>query len=230
VEKRGLLHGLSKPIFFVTGGFFFLFVILSVIDIEMVGSKLSAAVTWLSTTFGWLFGLVVFVVVLANVFLMCTKYGDIKMGKPDDKPEFSTFNWLAILFTTAIAAGAVFYGSSEPIWHMMTIPPVIAEQFGIQPGTVEAATYGMAFSFFHWGIGVWALYSLVGVGIGYCHFVLGLPLRPSSIFIPFMGEKISAKSRSIICIVIDILCIIAIITGQTVAPGVMTKQLAYSFR
>ena len=48
--------------------------------------------------FGWFFILSVFLFIPILFFLAFGKYRNLKLGKDDDKPEFSTFSWVALLF------------------------------------------------------------------------------------------------------------------------------------
>ena len=50
-------------------------------------------------------------------FWLAYRYGDIKLGKPDEKPEFSDLTYFTMLFSAGIAVGLFFYGVAEPLWH-----------------------------------------------------------------------------------------------------------------
>jgi choline/glycine/proline betaine transport protein/glycine betaine transporter len=69
-------------------------------------------------SWGWLYVLTVFALVLARFVLLLTHFGDMKLGLRDDKPEFSDASWFAMLFGSAIAAGIVFWGPAEPAYRM----------------------------------------------------------------------------------------------------------------
>src|SRR5699024_5962056 len=73
--------------------------------------------SFISNTFGWFYLLVTTGFVLLALFLIFGPYGKIKLGAPDDKPEYSYFTWFAFLFTAGMGVGLVFFGVTEPITH-----------------------------------------------------------------------------------------------------------------
>ena len=73
------------------------------------------------------------------------RYGDIRLGGPDARPEFSIGNWLAMLFSAGMGIGLVFWSVAEPIYHF-SAPPWGAAQ------TAQAAELAMGITFFHWGL------------------------------------------------------------------------------
>ena len=110
-------------------------------------SRISNAVfCFLTESFSWFYQLVMFGFV---VFVLCvafSKYGNIRLGRDDSKPDYSVFSWFAMLFCAGMGVGLVFWGISEPVSHYVN--PVA----GIEPGTAEAADFAMRASFMHWGI------------------------------------------------------------------------------
>ena len=47
--------------------------------------------------------------------LIFSPIGKLKLGKPNDKPEFNTVSWFAMLFSAGMGIGLVFYGAAEPM-------------------------------------------------------------------------------------------------------------------
>ncbi|HBG37732.1 MAG TPA: choline transporter, partial [Clostridiaceae bacterium] len=137
----------------------------------------------LTNNFGWAYLLSMSIFVVFAIVLAFSKYGDIKLGPDDSKPDYSTSSWFAMLFGAGMGVGLVFWGVAEPISHYIA-PPT-----GIQPGSVEAADFAMKSSFMHWGIHPWANYSIIGLALAYFQFRKGKPGLISSIFEPLIGEK-----------------------------------------
>ena len=50
-------------------------------------------------------------------FVSYSKYSSIKLGKPDEKPEFNDVTWFMMLFACGIGVGLFFYGVAEPIFY-----------------------------------------------------------------------------------------------------------------
>ena len=63
---------------------------------------------------------------------MFSKFGDVRIGGEDAKPELSNFSWFTIALTTTMAAGVLFWGPGEPIAHY-AYPPT--ELYGVEPST-----------------------------------------------------------------------------------------------
>ena len=76
---------------------------------------------------------------------MTTRWGDIRMGGRDAKPEYSTFTWIAMNICNALAAGLLIFGTGDWMFYVNTPP------FGLEPGSVEAYEYASACGMFHWG-------------------------------------------------------------------------------
>ena len=54
--------------------------------------------SWVSHYFGWLYILSIVAFIGFCVWISLSRFGKVKLGKEDDKPEFSTFSWFAMLF------------------------------------------------------------------------------------------------------------------------------------
>lgn len=51
------------------------------------------------------------------IMLYFSKYSQIKLGQPDDKPEYNDVTWFVMLFACGIGVGMFFYGVAEPVYH-----------------------------------------------------------------------------------------------------------------
>ena len=81
-----------------------------------VSNTLFAVIT---VNFAWLYLLVMLFFVIFILGLACTKYGNIRLGSDDSKPEYSTLSWFAMLFCAGMGVGLDFWGISEPIGHFI---------------------------------------------------------------------------------------------------------------
>ncbi|KKY02544.1 MULTISPECIES: glycine betaine uptake BCCT transporter [Paraclostridium] len=192
-----------------------LFVLWGLILPESLGSIANTALEFTTKQFGWLFLIVTFIVLVFMILLAFSKYGKLKLGKESDKPEFSNITWFGMLFSAGMGIGLVFWGVAEPLDHYV-YPPM-----GIEPLTVEAANTSMVFSFFHWGLHAWAVYSLVGLSIAYFRFRKGKTLLVSQTLSPIIGDN----SNSIRAKIIDILAIIATAFGIATSLGLGAMQI-----
>jgi len=173
--------------------------------------------SFLTATFGWFYTLVIAATLVFCFYLAFSKYGTLRLGKDDEKPEYSTFTWVAMLFSAGIGVGVYFWGVAEPMYHYMQTP------YLAEPGTPEAMAQGLAITFFHWGIHGWAPYALVGLGIGFAAYRLGKPLSFSSSLYGLMGDKIHGPWGK----VLDFLCAFATVAGLSTSIGMGVLSLSY---
>lgn len=131
-------------------------------------------------TFSWFTMPLPIILLLIAFYLAFSKYGKIKLGRPNDKPEMSTFAWIGTLFTAGIGIGIVNFGVAEPLVHYLQSPVGISS--GISPA--QAAENGMKYSMFIWGLPAWAIYTMAGLVIGYFAYYKGKKFLP--------GEPIAA--------------------------------------
>src|SRR5690625_7685528 len=82
----------------------------------------------------------------------------MKLGKPDEEPEYSYFTWFAFLFTAGMGVGLVFYGVTEPLSHYYDTSTVDA-------GTQAAKEEALLNTTFHWGFHRWATYAVVDLAL-----------------------------------------------------------------
>jgi glycine betaine transporter len=164
--------------------------------------------------FGWFYlwvvlGLVVFALVLAF-----SRYGDLKLGAEDDEPEFSVGSWFAMLFAAGMGIGLVFWGVAEPISHYGAPPP------GIAANTPEAANAAMRYSFFHWGLHPWAVYSVVALAIAFFQFRKG-----GSALVSTAVESLPWAPVRRLGPVVNVLAVIATAFGVAASLGMGALQI-----
>ncbi|EPF87892.1 MULTISPECIES: BCCT family transporter [Acinetobacter] len=146
------------------------------------------------------------------LYVMCSRYGLLKIGKDTDQPEYSYFAWISMLFSCAMGVGLVFWGVAEPMNHYASNP--------FTKGlTDEAASMAMQISYFHWGLHAWSIYCLAALAIAYFSFRKGLPFSLRSILHPIIGDRIYGPIGHIVDILVIIITTFGI--SQTLAIGVL---------
>ena len=75
------------------------------------------------------------------IIVALSKFGNIKLGRNDEAPEFSTFSWIAMMFAAGMGIGLMFYGVTEPLTHYRTGIP------GNEPKNIGDA---MSSTLLHW--------------------------------------------------------------------------------
>lgn len=179
---------------------------------EQTGSLTTA----ISTGFGWYYLVTVFIILVFCVYLIFSRFAHIKLGKANDKPEFSLLSWFAMLFSAGMGMGLVFWTTAEPISHAFLSAP------RAETGTNQAIAEALQFSFFHWGIHAWAIYGLVALVLAYFKFRYDAPGLISATLIPLFGKERMAGPLGKL---IDTLAVFATIVGVASTLGFGSAQL-----
>ena len=180
-------------------------------------SKTGASIlAWITGNFSWLFVLASAFFVLFSALLAFSRYGNIKLGPDDSKPEFSTFSWVSMMFATGMGIGLMFWGVAEPLTHLNTPPMGMTE-----PGTEAAAHSAMEYTFFHWGFHPWAMYAVIGLTIAYFAYRKGYGNLVSGTLIPLMGDKAKGPAGK----TIDTVAILATLFGSASSLGLGALQI-----
>ncbi len=175
--------------------------------------------TYISVHFGWYYLLIVSLFVIFCLYMIFSPYGKIKLGKPDDKPDYSYSTWFAMLFSAGMGIGLVFYGAAAPISQYMKTPPTA------DPGTAEALRDAMRITFFHYGIHAWAIYAVVALVLAYFKFRHGKPGLISATLEPLFGDKMKGPWGT----VVDVIAVFATIVGVATTLGFGAAQINGGF-
>lgn len=170
--------------------------------------------TFLTSAFGWYYLILVTIIVLFCLFLIFSPVGAIRLGKPDEKPEFTRMSWFAMLFSAGMGIGLVFWGAAEPLSHFMA--PPLAE-----PGTNEAYKEALRYTFFHWGIHAWGIYAIVALALAYFQFRHDEPGLISATLKPVLGKSMDGVWGT----VVDVLAVFATVIGVATTLGFGAAQI-----
>jgi glycine betaine transporter len=179
-----------------------------------LGAVFDTALAAITRNFGWFYLWIVFGLVLVSLVLAFSRYGDLKLGSEDEEPEFSVGAWFAMLFAAGMGIGLVFWGAAEPVSHYAAPPP------GIAPGTPEAANAAMRYSFFHWGLHPWAVYSVVALAIAFFQFRRGQSGLVSTSVRSLPWRPVAALGP-----VVNILAVVATAFGVAASLGMGALQI-----
>lgn len=166
---------------------------------------------FLSGPLGWSYGWFFLIVMGILVYLIFGKYGSMRFG--GEKPEFSTFTWLVMLFTAATGGALLYWGTIEYFYYV-SAPP-----FGVEPFSLKAQEWASSYGLFHWGFITNSLYALTAVLFGYFIFVKKMDIfRPSAACHAVLGDRVDGWLGK----VIDIFYIIALVAGVGTSIGLAT--------
>ncbi len=184
---------------------------------EWTASVMTSANDFLWGAFGWAYLLVMFALVAFVLFLIFSPWGNIKLGGPDEDPEFSFLSYFWMIYGAGIPAGIVFWGPAEAIFYFDSVPPLI----DAEAGTAGAAVGALQYTFFHWGLSAWCAYTIMAIPIAYYAYRYDAPMRISTVIAPFVGlDDLDGGWAK----VIDVLAVFATIGGVAATLGFVGSQ------
>lgn len=172
----------NKTVFAASSLICIILILFTILFPETGANVLGNSLRRVSDHFGWYYMLVVAAYSVFSLFVGLSRYGDIKLGKDQDKPDFPFLAWAAMLFSAGIGIDLLFFGASEPLAHYLT--PNTGEG-----GTPEAAKAALAQTFLHWGLHGWGIYALIGMALAYFAYRKDMPLALRSALVPVFGQK-----------------------------------------
>lgn len=191
-----------------------IFVLWGIINPEGLGDSMNVAKSFFLVRFGWFYQLSATFFLIFSLYLIFSKYGKIKLGKDDDKPDFNRPTWFALLFSAGMGIGLLFFGVSEPISHFTT-PPLG------EGGTSAAAKQALVYTYLHWGFHAWAIYATIALCLAYFKFRKQLPGLMSATLYPILGDKVKGP----IGVFIDVVAVFATIFGVAASLGLGAQQI-----
>lgn len=153
-------------------------------------------------------------VLLVSVFLSFSKYGDVVLGEPNEKPKYSFFAWGSMMFTCGLAADILFYSFAE--WVMYATNPHI-EELG------SVAEWAGVFPLFHWSFIPWAFYLVLAVVFG---FMLHVRKRNRQRYSEACRPVIGKHADGVLGRVIDLFALFALLAGTATTFSVATPLMA----
>lgn len=173
------------------------------------------AQSYVSAHGGWIYTLAVNVFIVFCLYMAFSKYGSIRLGGKNAKPEFSIWAWFSMLFSAGIGNGLVLFSIADPVRDFL-IPPRLVGQ---EPALI--AQEAINFSFLHHGIHGWAIYSVVGLSLAYFTYNRKMPLTLRSAFYPLLGNRIYGWMGD----VIDVMAVITTLFGLATTIGFGVGQI-----
>ncbi|MEN8140763.1 MAG: BCCT family transporter [Thermodesulfobacteriota bacterium] len=215
---KGMGFDIHPHVTFISTAVLAGFILLTLMFRDQADGAFSATLSYVTATFGWFLILAANIFVLAAFYFAFSRFGTIRIGGNDAKPEFSTPAWFAMLLSAGMGIGLMFWSVGEPMYHYASPSPMFS---GVSGATPEAAQAAMGVTFFHWGIHPWGIYAIVGLGLAFFSYNRGLPLTIRSIFYPLLGNRIYGFWGNLI----DILSVLATLMGLATSLGLGVQQV-----
>ncbi|MCR2819213.1 BCCT family transporter [Microbacterium sp. zg.Y1090] len=166
--------------------------------------------------FSWYYVAITAFFVAFCLFLGFSRFGDIRLGRDDDKPEFSTGVWFSLLFAAGMGIGLVFYGVSEPLSHFVTPKP------GVEGTTAQLTQSALTQTYLHWGVQAWAIYVVVGLALAYAIHRRRRPLSIRWALEPIMGRRVRGGWGN----AIDAIALVGTLFGVATSLGLGVLQIS----
>ncbi len=203
-------------VFFTSAGVGTLFVALAVPFDQVVADSFGLLTGWVARNLGWFYILAVSALLIFLLSLAVSRYGNIRLGADDSRPDYSNLTWFTMLFAAGIGTILMFWGVAEPVSHFAA-PPFD----GVQPGSERAASDAMTIALYHFGLHTWTIFAMPGLAIGYFAYRHSLPMRISSLFYPILGARAFGPWGW----AIDVIAVLGTLFGVATSLGLGTLQL-----
>ena len=171
---------------------------------------------YITKNFGWFFVLLSTGAVIYLAYLAFSRFGDVVLGDPKERPEFGDISWYSMLFSAGMGVGILFWGAAEPLTHYLNNPIHDSQ-------TTEAARAAMAITMLHWGVHGWGVYTLCAVAVAYYGFRKRKSYLVSSSLTGL--SPIKALDRPL-AVIVDLTATIAIVFGLAASLAMGTFQMA----
>lgn len=181
---------------------------------EQSNAVLSNIRFFFGDTFGTYYLIIGLGIFLVSIYLAFSKYGNVVLGHPDEKPKFSFFSWGCMMFTCGLAADILFYSFSE--WILYATDPHIAQMGSVQD-------WASVYPIFHWSFIPWGFYLVLAVAFGFMLHVRKVNRQKySEACRPLLGNKVDGFAGRII----DLLAVFALLAGTATTFSLATPLMA----
>lgn len=174
--------------------------------------------SFLGDSFGLYYLLIGLGTTLLSVYIAFSRFGNIVLGEPDEKPKYSFFQWGAMMFTAGLAADILFYSLCE--WILYWEDPHTLEMG-------DQADWASTFPLFHWGPTPWGFYLVLAVAFGFMlHVRKRTRQKYSEACRPILGRFTDRLPGRLI----DLLAVFALLAGTATTFSVATPLLSEALK
>ncbi|MEA1984726.1 MAG: BCCT family transporter [Euryarchaeota archaeon] len=213
------MHGsisskVNPVVFYPSVSIVLLFVLMGVFFTEWMGDMFADIQNAIVSYFGWMYIVSVTFFLIFVLWLYFSPYGNIRLGKDEDRPEYRNTTWFAMLFSAGMGIGLLFYSVAEPILHFAN-----PKDPGL--GSIATAEEAINLTFFHWGLHGWAIYIVVGLALAYFSYRHDMPLSIRSTLYPVFGDKVYGFRGN----VVEVVAIFGTLFGVATSLGLGALQI-----
>lgn len=165
-------------------------------------------------TFGTYYLIIGLGIFIVSIYIAMSKYGNIVLGEPNEKPKYSFFAWGSMMFTCGLAADILFYSFSE--WIYYGTDPHITQMGSLQE-------WAGVYPLFHWSFIPWGFYLVLAVAFG---FMLHVRKRERQKYSEACRPILGKYTDGIPGRIIDLLAVFALLAGTATTFSVATPLMA----
>ena len=208
-KKKSIRTEVFVPSFVIIGGA----TLLGIFNNALLTKVASATFDWSLSSWGWLYQLISVAALILITVITFSKFGNIRIGGKDAKPQHSFYAWFAMALTGVIATGIITYGVNEPIIYLGNIYGEVTA-LGFKPGDPELVWFSLGRCFYNWTFFPYAMYCISGILSAYLYFNKKRPLTVTASLEPLFGDKIHKFTW-----LVDNLALLAIVLGLASSLG-----------
>ena len=205
------MNNINKPRFL--SSVFLLTLITGIVYSNLSASAelLSQTQTFLSEYLGWFIILIANGFLIFSIYLIFTKYSNIRLGGINAVPSYTYTNWIAMLFSAGLGIGLLFYGVAEPIGNLNNYPEMIPGDLSYNAGKALGLTN------LHWGLHGWAVYSVLGLCFAFASY------NKNKAFSSILGSRV--ENNEFLAAIIDVIAILTTVIGIATSLGLGASQI-----
>ncbi len=215
VSKRPL-PAVQRWVFWPASAIIIVFVAFTLAAPHLAEELFAAIQTSIVNAFNWYYVLIAAFFVAFSLFLGFSRFGDIKLGRDDDEPEFSLMSWFSLLFAAGMGIGLVFYGVAEPLTHFTDPRP------GVTGTPEQLAQQALSQTYLHWGVHAWSIYVVIGLALAYAIHRRRRPISIRWTLEPLLGKRVEGGWGH----TIDVIALVGTLFGVATSLGLGVLQIS----
>lgn len=181
-------------------------------------TSMKTAVDWIATNLGWYYVVTMTLVIGFVLWVALSKEGDVRLGPDHSRPQYKLVTWVAMLFAAGVGIDMLFYSVTGPVVQYIYPPSGDGR-------TAAAMQDAVVWTMFHYGIAGWAMYSLLGMAMGYFAYRWGMPLSIRAALYPLLGKRVRGPLGD----GISIIALVGTVFGVATSMGIGVVLLAVGF-
>jgi len=181
-------------------------------------TMMKKAVDWIAMNLGWYYVLTMTLVIGFVLWVAFSKEGSVRLGPDHSRPQYRLTTWVAMLFAAGVGIDMLFFSVTGPVVQYLHPPSG-------EGGTAVALQNAVVWTMFHYGVAGWAMYALLGMGMGYFAYRWNMPLSIRAALYPLLGKRVRGPLGD----GINIIALVGTVFGVATSMGIGVVLLNVGF-